>query len=187
MAIKKKTVLNILLIAFILSFFVTPMGYHGKILLNRIFSGTPSEIPIGKRKHITDYDWRLKDADWNIINFSPSRGKVTFVNFWASWSLPSDAQLKSIQSLYDQFKGKVDFYIITNEEQAPVRAYMEKNEYNFPVTYLIIGDKSALPVLQPPGTYIVDKKGFVVAEEHGIKDWDNTTVFNLLQKLLNEK
>ncbi|NNK12238.1 MAG: redoxin domain-containing protein, partial [Flavobacteriaceae bacterium] len=155
MAIKKKTVLNILLIAFILSFFVTPLGYHSKILLNRIFSGSPSEIPIGKRKQITDYDWRLKDPDWNIINFSPSKGKVVFINFWASWSLPSDAQLKGIQNLYDAFKGKVDFYIITNEEQAPVREYMEENEYDFPVTYLIIGDKSALPVLEPPGSYIV--------------------------------
>lgn len=187
MAIKKKTVLNILLIAFILSFFVTPLGYHSKILLNRIFSGTPSEIPIGKRKQITDYDWRLKDEDWNIINFSPSKGKVVFINFWASWSLPSDAQLNSIQNLYDKFKGKVDFYIITNEEQAPVLEYMEENEYDFPVTYLIIGDKSALPVLEPPGSYIVDKNGYVVAEELAIKDWDNKEVFELIEKLLNEK
>ena len=187
MLIKRKTVLNILLIAFILSFFVTPLGYHSKILLNRIFAGTPSEIPAGKRKQIIDYEWRLKDAEWNIINFRPSKGRVVFINFWASWSLPSDAQLNSIQNLYDQYKGKVDFYIITNEEQEPVRAYMEENDYHFPVTYLIIGDKSSLPVLKPPGSYIVDKKGSVVVEEHAIKDWDNKTVFALLDRLIKEE
>jgi len=33
---KKKTFFNVLLILFVLSFFVTPLGYQGKLLLNKI-------------------------------------------------------------------------------------------------------------------------------------------------------
>ena len=35
---KKKTIWNLFLILFIISFFVTPLGYESKILLQRIFA-----------------------------------------------------------------------------------------------------------------------------------------------------
>ncbi len=184
MAIKKKTVLNILLIVFVLSFFVTPLGYHSKILLNRLFAGTPEVIPEENRVAIADYDWRLKDENWDFFNFQRSEGKVVFINFWASWRLPSAAELKSVQNLYEIFKGQVDFYIITDEEQEPVRTFMEENDFVFPVTYLIIGDKSPLPVLEPPATYILDREGRIVVKREGIGDWDSKTVQKLIENLL---
>lgn len=187
MAIKKKTVLNILLIVFVLSFFVTPLGYHSKIMLNRLFAGTPDVIPADQRVQIENYDWRLKDADWKFFNFQRSKGKVVFINFWASWRLPSAAELKSIQNLYDNFKGEVDFYIITDEEQEPVEEFMSENNFFFPITYLIIGDKAPLPILEPPGTYILDKKGRIVVKREGIADWDSQSVFLLIKNLVKEK
>ncbi len=184
MAIKKKTVLNILLIGLVLSFFVTPLGYHSKILLNRLFAGSPDVIPVEERVSIPDYEWTLKDADWKFFSFERSRGKVVFINFWASWRLPSAAELKSVQNLYDRFKGQVDFYIITDEEQEPVQEFMEENEFYFPVTYLIIGEKAPFPVLEPPATYILDKEGQIVVKQKGIADWDSSKVVGLMEKLL---
>jgi thiol-disulfide isomerase/thioredoxin len=184
MAVKRKTVLNILLIVFVLSFFVTPLGYHGKILLNRLFAGTPEVIPLEERIAIPDYDWRLKDENWKFFSFERSKGKVVFINFWASWRLPSAAELKSVQNLYEDFKGKVDFYIITDEEREPVKEFMEENGFFFPVTYLIIGDKSPLPILEPPGTYILDRDGKVAVKREGIADWDSRTVNELIESLL---
>lgn len=172
--------------AFVVSFFVTPLGYHSKIVLNRLFSGTPTIISGDQRKQIKNYNWRLKDADWNFFNFSASKGKVVFINFWASWRLPCAAELQSIQNLYDRYQGQIDFYIITNEEQAPVEEFMSENEFTFPVSYLIIGDASPLAILKPPGSYILDANGFVVVKEEGIADWDNKKVFTLLDKLLKE-
>src|SRR5690606_13224088 len=126
MKISKKTVLNIVLILVVLSFFVTPMGHYGKILLNRMFSFSPPVIEKEERKQITDYDWRLKDADWNFFNFERSKGKVVFINLWASWKLPSEAELASVQELYDKYEGKMDFYIITNENEPPVEAFIDR-------------------------------------------------------------
>ncbi|GGD43426.1 TlpA family protein disulfide reductase [Muriicola marianensis] len=186
MAIKKKTVFNILLIVLVLSFFVTPLGYHSKILLNRLFAGTPDVIPEGDRVAIADYEWTLKDEQWNFFSFERSKGKVVFINFWASWRLPSAAELKSIQNLYDQFKGQVDFYIITDEEREPVLEFMEENDFYFPVTYLIIGEKAPFPIPEPPATYILDKDGNIVVKRDGIGDWDSTSIVNLLENLLNK-
>lgn len=186
MKISRKTILNVILILFILSFFVTPIGYYGKIWLNRAFSFSPSVIEKSERQQITDYDWQLKDEDWNFFNFKRSKGNVILINLWASWRLPSEAELASIQELYDKYKGKVDFYIITNEEQEPVKAFMEENYFTFPVTYLIIGEKTAVDTSKVPSSYVIDKAGNIVIHNEGIADWSTTKVYKLLDELIAE-
>lgn len=146
----------------------------------------PTIIQPENRGKIVDYNWRLKDANWKFFSFEKAKGKVVFINFWTSWHLPSKAQLNDIQGLYDKYKGKVDFYIITNEERAPVALFMEKNGYTFPVTYQIVGDPSPLTLLDPPGSYILDKKGFIAVHQNDISDWGNSKVDTLLQDLLSE-
>ncbi len=183
---QRKTLINILLILVVLSFFVTPLGYHGKVLLNRIFSFSPEVIAPDARDTLAFYDWKLKDADWNFINFERSKGKVVFVNFWASWRLPSAAELQGVQELYDRYGNRVDFYIITNEEQEPVELFMEEQEFTFPVTYLIIGEKTPLETESPPRSYIIDKSGHIVIDQEGIADWDNKSVYSLLDRLIEE-
>ena len=115
MKISRKTILNLLLFALVLSFFVTPLGHYGKIFLNRLFAFGPEVIPAESRVEITDYNWTLKDKDWNFFSFDEARGKVVFINFWASWRLPCEAELQDIQKLYDEFGEQVVFYIITDQ------------------------------------------------------------------------
>lgn len=180
---RKKTLLNVLLIIGILSFFVTPLGDEAKIVLNRLFSFSPEIIEAGKRERIKGYNWQLKDAQWDSINFSRSRGKVVFINFWASWRLPCTAELSSIQQLYDRYSQTVDFYIITNEERMPVEAFMKKHDFDFPVTYLNL--EVAAPVLteEAPRSYIIDREGLIAVNQQGIADWDNPEVYQLLNSL----
>lgn len=183
---KRQTFFTLFIIAFVLSFFVTPLGDYSKILLNRIFATSPTIIKPEKQGKITDYNWRLKDEQWNIFNFTEAKGKVVFITFWYSWHMPSQAQLKDIQYLYDTYGKEVKFYIITNEDRAPVELFMEKEGYTFPVTYQIVGDPSPLTLLKPPGSYILDKKGNIVVHQNAIADWDNQKVDTLLKKLISE-
>ena len=186
MKFSRKTLINILLIALVVSFFVTPLGYHGKVLLNRIFSFSPDVIEISDARQIPDYNWQLKDPEWNFFNFDRSRGRVVFINFWASWRLPCAAELASIQNVYDRYGDQVDFYIITDEERAPAEAFMEEKEFTFPLTYLIIGEKAPFPVPEPPASFIIDKKGNIRVEQDGIADWDNNEIYQLLDSLIEE-
>nr|WP_299340095.1 TlpA disulfide reductase family protein [Allomuricauda sp.] len=184
MKINKKTILNIVLILFVLSFFVTPLGHYGKIFLNRLFSFSPDVIEESQREKITDYDWKLKDADWNFFNFEKSKGNVVFINLWASWRLPCEAELVSIQEMYDKYQGKVDFYIITNENRPPVEEFMEKHGFTFPVTYLIIGEKMPINPDEVPSSYLIDKSGNIVIYKQKIADWSNSKVYNVLDGLI---
>ena len=184
MRISKKTVINLLLIGFVVSFFVTPIGYHGKIFLNRLFSFSPEIISEDRAVQIPDYNWQLKDAEWNFFDFNQSAGKVVFINFWASWRLPSQAELRSIQNLYDRYGDRIDFYVITDEERPPVEEFMAKEEFGFPVTYLIIGADSPLEVKTPPASYVLDKNGKVRVSQEGIAKWDTGAVYELMDELL---
>ncbi|MAU16920.1 MAG: hypothetical protein CMH46_15430 [Muricauda sp.] len=186
MKINKKTILNVVLILFVVSFFVTPIGYYGKIWLNRIFAFSPNVIEKTEQETITDFDWKLKDEEWNFFNFERSKGNVVFINLWASWRLPSEAELASIQDLYDKYKDKIDFYIITNEEREPVEAFMEEHGFTFPVTYLIIGEKMPIDTSKVPASYLIDKSGNIVVHEEGISDWSSKKVYKLLDELIAE-
>ncbi|PIF00201.1 MAG: hypothetical protein CR994_06975 [Maribacter sp.] len=185
MAIKRKTVLDILLFAFVLSFFVTPLGHFCKIFFNRLFASAPDIVAKTSRKQIPSYNWRLKDANWDFFNLERSKGKVVFINFWASWQLPSEAELKGVQKLYDEYHDQMDFYIITNEERPAVEEFMRLKKFTFPVIYLIIGEPAPFDILEPPGTYIIDKDGYIVVKENGIADWDTDRVRDLLNELVN--
>ena len=184
MKIRKKTVLNIAVMALILSFFVTPLGDYSKVLLNKWFSFSPEVTNEINRGQITNYNWKLKDANWKFFNFNKSKGHVVFINFWRSWNIPSKAEVESIQKLYDDYKGKIDFYIITNEEREPVEKFMEDHGFTFPVTYSIVGDPMPVDGSKPPRSYLLDKDGRIVISKEGVADWDNDKVKAILDNLI---
>ncbi len=181
---KLKTVLNLSLILLVLSFFVTPLGYESKIILQQIFAASVDILPKNEQYKI-DFDWKLKDRNNAEFNFSQSEGKrPVFVYFWSSWRVTSVADLAGIQKLYNDYNGKVDFYIITNELPEPVEELMQRRGYDFKVTYLIIGEKMPFDPEKIPSGYIIDKQGFVRAKSERIARWNSDSVRELLNSLL---
>lgn len=180
---KRSTVLTLIAIAIVLSFFVTPVGYWSKIWLMQLFSGKPDIVLEEDRKQIKTYDWKLKDADWNFFNFNRTEGRVALIHFWASWHLPSVSELADIQLLYDEFQNEVDFYVVTNEEREPVEEFLSKNKFTFPITYRIVGEPSPLEIPEPSGTYIISKNGYIVVSSTNKKDWYNSGMVSLLRDL----
>ncbi len=183
---KKKTFFNVLLILLVISFFVTPLGHISKITLHKLFAFSPSLIDKNNQLKVEDYDWTLKDENHKLFNFSESKGNVIFINNWASWIETCEAELKSIQNFYNDYKGKIDFYIITNEEKEVVEDFMAKKKFTFPVTYLIIDAKHAVNTKEVPSSYVIDKKGNIVIYEEGISSWDNDNVYHIIDQLIVE-
>ncbi len=183
---KKQTVYTLLVIALILSFFVTPLGDFSKELLNKTFAASPTIISAENQGKLPNYNWKLKRANWSFFNFEEAQGQVVFINFWATWHLPSRAQLDDIQKLYEKYGGDVKFYIITDQERELPEEMMARKGFTFPITYQIIGEPSPIKLLKPAGSYILDKKGNIVVHQTAIADWDNKDIDVLLRRLIAE-
>ena len=181
---KKRTVLNLLLFAFIASFFVTNLGYESKILLQRLFASSVEILPKDKQYSI-DPDSTLKDRDNKPCSFTHSNGKVKFVYFFSSWRAMSIADLIGVQKLYNKYHQKVDFYIITNELPEPVEQKQQDRKFTFKVTYLIQEVKMPFDPEKIPSGYIIDQNNKVVAQGFGNTRWNSNKVHECIDHLLN--
>ena len=67
-------------------------------------------IKPGKRAQAADFT--LLDVDGRRVSLSDYRGKVVFLNFWATWCNPCRAEFPSLAQMAKRFEGK-DFELLT--------------------------------------------------------------------------
>jgi peroxiredoxin len=146
--------------------------------------------PVAAGKLATDFT--LKDLRGHTVSLSSLRGKVVFLNVWATWCAPCREEMPSIESLYERFKGDKDFVVLAvsqdSDGRKAVAPYMEKNGFKF--TALLdprneVGD--AYNVSGIPETFIIGRDGRIVAHHVGPYDWSNAELRSALQELINSK
>ena len=123
------------------------------------------------------YNFWLEDFNGNRVSFSEYKGKVTFINFWATWCPPCVAEMPDIHSLYKERNDEVAFVMISlDKDKQKAREYIKQKAYDFPVFFL----KSSLPNTYDthaiPTTYVLDKNGSIKVENHGMAKY-NTEKF----------
>ncbi len=132
-----------------------------------------------------DFNLDLIALDGSKSSLKDSKGKVIFINFWASWCAPCIAEMDGIHSLYEKTKGKnVEFVMISLDKDInKAKKFIKKKGYTFPVYQ----PGSAIPkiytVRSIPATYVVDAEGSIVVEKIGMANYNNKK----FEKLLLEK
>ncbi|ETP73369.1 cytochrome c biogenesis protein [Lachnospiraceae bacterium JC7] len=89
------------------------------------------------------YDFTLEDQYGNTHSLSDYKGKIVFLNFWATWCPPCKYELPYIQELYEEYSGKADsdivFLTITfpnlgqEKSVSGIRKFIDNQGYTFPV------------------------------------------------------
>lgn len=181
----KKNIVNLLLFCAVLSFFITPVGFYSKLYLQRIFASSVEILP--QKTHKISYNWNLKDDENRVFSFEQSQNHPVIVYFWASWNEKSLADLSGMYTLYNEYKDQVDFYFITNEEVLPVKQMMQRDDYHFPVSYIISEDTpSPFDTKIVPSGYIIDKNGYTRAKGKGVSRWNSENVRTLIKNITLE-
>ncbi|MFN5176780.1 MAG: redoxin family protein, partial [Ignavibacteria bacterium] len=120
----------------------------------------------------------LKRADGSTISPADWKGKVVFLDFWATWCGPCIRSFPGVQKLYDKYKNNpnVVFAIINVWERvedrfASVRAFLDKNTYTFPIYYDLKDELvKGYGVTGIPSKFILDKQGIGRFMEVGLEE-----------------
>ncbi|WP_306353828.1 TlpA family protein disulfide reductase [Flavobacterium sp. '19STA2R22 D10 B1'] len=162
----------------------TPVGTTLKVWVNRIFAFSPSVIEKKEQKKLNDYNWQLVNLEGEQSTLADHKGKVILINFWATWCPPCIAEMPSMQKLYTDYKDKVVFLFVTNDDRDKVTAFMKKNNYDLPIYQYnssVPGDLNATSI---PVTYLIDKEGNIVVDKTGSADWNSEDFRKELNQLL---
>jgi len=134
---------------------------------------------------LADYNWTMKSLDGKDFNMTEAKGKVVFLNFWATWCAPCVAEMPSIQRLYDTAKkDQVIFVCVTEEESSKVIGFIKEKGFTFPI-YTMSGKPPAVFKTRGiPATFILSPEGKVAFSHVGSAKWDDERSIEFIKGLL---
>jgi peroxiredoxin len=127
----------------------------------------------------------LNDSERKLLDY---RGKVVFINIWATWCPPCIYEMPSMQRLYDQLKGE-DFEILAISIDAlgkqVVEPFIQKYHLTFPILLDPTGKiKKLYATTGVPESFIVDKNGILVLKVIGPQEWDSQDTLRFFRRLI---
>ncbi|MCH2032436.1 MAG: TlpA family protein disulfide reductase [Tenacibaculum sp.] len=150
----------------------------------RLVSFSPSIEKVEKSARVFNYNWELKGLNTDNINFSEFKGKVVFLNFWATWCPPCIAELPSIQKFYNEYQDKVAFVFITSEDSEDILKFFNENDYEFPVYQSNFILNELPPVNSIPRTFVLDKEGNIRIDKSGAANWNSQSFLSFIDEVL---
>jgi len=156
-----------------------------KTWILRQISFSPRLENVDKRVKVSSYDWSLQGIKSENYDFNRAKGKVTLVNFWATWCVPCIAEMPSLQTLYDDYQDKVEFVLVTSDAKDKVIPFMKEHNFSMPIYNQMSAAPEEFATRTIPKTFLLDKKGNIVIEA-ARADWDTKKTRKLLDQLLEE-
>ncbi len=129
-------------------------------------------------------DLNLVNSKGEKVNMEQFRGKVIFLNFWATWCPPCIAEMPGINKLYQDVKNdNVEFIMLSVDQNfEKAKKFKDRKDYGFEIY------RAAGPIPQMystrsiPTTYVIDADGNLALTHLGMGDFDTKD----FKKFLNE-
>jgi thiol-disulfide isomerase/thioredoxin len=132
-------------------------------------------------------DFTLPTTDGQQVSLQQYRGKVVFLNFWATWCIPCREEMPALERLHQRYQAE-DLAILSidlKEGADLVKAFFQKHGLSFPALldqngsvfrdYLVAG---------MPTTYLIGRDGTLLARGVGGRDWTRAEALQLIQELI---
>ncbi len=132
----------------------------------------------------------LAGADQASLDLATLRGRVVYVDFWASWCGPCRLSFPRLQALRDEL-GPRGFEVVAvsvDESEEDARSFLEQVPVSYPVVRDGSGETPArFGVLGMPSGYLLDRDGVVRAVHQGFRRGDEQRLRAEVLALLEER
>ncbi len=155
----------------------------------------------GKDSFFTAYKPRVKvglpapnftfpGLDDKKVSLSDFKGKVVFLNIWATWCPPCREEMPSMEKLYQELKGN-DFEILAVSVDAlgatAVAPFMKKYKLSFPALLDPEGTiKNLYGTTGVPESFVIGKEGIIEKIVIGPMDWSTPEVVGYFRNLIQK-
>jgi peroxiredoxin len=133
-------------------------------------------------------DFTLPDLHGRLVQLSSLRGKVVFINVWATWCPPCVEEMPTMQRLYERLQPRgLEVLAISLDALGAqvVGPFMREHRLTFPA---LLDTQSSVERLYRTGgvpeSFIVDKRGRLVEKIVGPRDWTHPQMLALFERLL---
>ena len=189
---KKKSLFSKITDLFFVILIITLLFPEGRLavggFVNRLKSMVAQPSLLSKKTKLNekDFDWIFTDMDGKKLSFSETKGKVVFLNLWATWCPPCIGEMPGIQKLYNKFKDnpEVQFVLLSNEKIETVKSFMSKKNYSFPVYTSLSPTPLPFSSRSIPTSFVISRDGEIVLKEVGAVNWGGDKMENIIEDLL---
>ena len=113
----------------------------------------------------------VNDLDGNPVSTAAWKGKVVFVNFWATWCPPCRAEIPILIDLQNRYKDRLQIVGVSVDDGDPadVKQFVKEAGINYPIVMsdrAITKEYGGVPAL--PTMFVVNPDGNVVQKHEGL-------------------
>jgi peroxiredoxin len=135
-------------------------------------------------------DFKVAALDGSRLSLADLKGKVVFLNLWATWCPPCKEEMPAMERLWQRYKDQGLVVIALSMDSGgakSVKPYIDHAKYTYPV-----GLDPKMEVAQlygarsVPSTFIIDRSGMLRAIALGPRDWDGKAAFAYIESLLKD-
>ncbi|UFH31599.1 TlpA family protein disulfide reductase [Chryseobacterium sp. C-71] len=131
----------------------------------------------------------VKDENGKIINVSGLKGKVVFINFWASWCPPCRAEFPSIQKFFEKYRSRDELVFLTvnlDEDLDAGKMFLEKEKFTVPFLFPNGNIPKEYFSGSLPTSVVLDKTGKIRMKHEGMADYSKDSFYEEINQLLKE-
>ena len=134
---------------------------------------------------------KLRDLQGAAHDLSQLKGRVVLINFWATWCPPCRREMPSMERLTQQLKGEDFSVLAVNVGESANDIELFTSQLDTDLSFPILLDRTsqsmqAWKISGLPTTYLVDKKGRVVAGAIGGREFDHLDMVRAIRAVLKQ-
>lgn len=121
--------------------------------------------PLAKGKTFPSIE--LTNINGGKFNLNKLKGQTIVLNWWAVWCAPCRKEIPGLNKLVSKYSDKnVRFLSITDDSKDKVSSFLEKNEFEYDITFISENDK-VLFGNSYPKNIVIDKNNNISFYEEG--------------------